>query len=263
MTALDIVLGIVAIIAVIVVVIIVIVVVAIREHRADRLANSEIALEEKMTNNLGNGQTGQQQNNGNNAAPSCKKACGCQCAVVCVHERSRGSSSGSSGSSGSRSGSSSSSESSDSTFTFGSSGSSGSSDSRFSTRSYSSGSSDSHSPCERPCPPQLNCGQYINGNFVMSCGDILADGPTGQFFIQWFPECDVEDPLTKYTLYAKRGTNTVSPSNYDFIYQIAPNKHSFMTPNMGTGCWSFVLTASNRCGDSAPSEIFNSQSCQA
>lgn len=245
MTALDIVLGIVAIIAVIVVVIIVIVVVAVREHRADRLANSEIALEEKMTNNLGTGQTGQQQNNGNNAAPSCKKACGCQCAVVCIHERSRGSSSGSSGSRSE------------------SSSSSGSSDSRFSTMSYSSGSSDSHSPCERPCPPQLNCGQYINGNFVLSCGDILADGPTGQFFIQWFPECDVEDPLTKYTLYAKRGTNTVSPSNYDFIYQIAPNKHSFMTPNMGTGCWSFVLTASNRCGDSAPSEIFNSQSCQA
>jgi hypothetical protein len=80
--------------------------------------------------------------------------------------------------------------------------------------------------------------------------------------MQWFPgACGDDGKILKYTIYVKAGTNTVSPTNYDYVYFVAPETNYFMTPDIPAGCWSFIIMASNHCGDSAPSQTFNTFEC--
>jgi hypothetical protein len=110
--------------------------------------------------------------------------------------------------------------------------------------------------------PQLNCVTFQNGTFVTQCGDETGNnGATGNYFIQWLPNTDNQEPVTQYTIYVKAGMNTVSVTNYDFIYFVNSSTHYFLTPQIGTGCKSFLVTASNSCGLSLPSAIFNSSAC--
>jgi len=118
--------------------------------------------------------------------------------------------------------------------------------------------------CSLPCPPQLDCVTLINGTFTPTCGQVvIGETRTGQLFLKWLATCDSCDPITKYTIYIKAGANLVSTTNFDFMYFVAPGTHFFLTPNIGAGtCFSAILTATNSCGESLPSEIFNTPDCQ-
>ena len=103
----------------------------------------------------------------------------------------------------------------------------------------------------------MNCVDFSGGQFVASCGQEITEGPNGQYFIQWYPNTDDQDPVTQYTIYVKAGTNTVSTTNYDYIYVVSGNVSYYLTPNIGNGNFSFLVVASNSCGPSLPSETFN------
>ena len=100
---------------------------------------------------------------------------------------------------------------------------------------------------------------FIDGQVRLSCGAQIEEGPTGSYFIQWFPSSTPDNSaVIKYTIYAKAGSDTVTKSNYDHIWYVDSTTLFFLTPNLGpTTCWSFIVSASNRCGESSASEVFN------
>jgi len=109
-----------------------------------------------------------------------------------------------------------------------------------------------------PQAPVLDCVDLDNGNISVNCGAVFnGQSPTGTYFIAWFPIQDDENPVLKYTVYAKQGTNTVSTTNFDQIWFVSPNQSFFITPVLPTTALSFIVTASNKCGQSQPSQVFN------
>jgi hypothetical protein len=94
---------------------------------------------------------------------------------------------------------------------------------------------------------------------------VRNDGPTGSYYLQWFPAdccCNDKDKITKYTIYGRQGTSTVTPLQYDQIFFVSADTHFFLTPNIGTSNWSFIVSSSNQCGESLPSETFNTYDVQ-
>lgn len=105
----------------------------------------------------------------------------------------------------------------------------------------------------KPEAPKLNCLTLKDSKFAATCG--RADQES---FIQWYPEAAVD----KYTVYVKAGKNTVTPAVYDFKYDVEPKHNHFLAPKLGSGPFSFVVTASRSNADSTqvesePSEVFN------
>ena len=95
-------------------------------------------------------------------------------------------------------------------------------------------------PLDIVASPQLNCVNLLDGRFKSSCGAV-ADG---EYFIQWYPvSVAYGHRLEKYTVYAKRGSE-VSVTTHDFKYDVDPESHYLLTPAIGDGVWSFVVTAS-------------------
>lgn len=254
MAALDVVVTIILVIVLIVILVVVIIIVGIRERRADQRASDERRLIDDEIGN--NGSTnGNGNSNGTNTVIKevCKKSCGCPCESKCAHDKK--------------------------TPCYKKCGCPCDlkicKHDRVSDDSSKSSSSDSpcrekcgcpcgncrcQKPCKVPVPPQLNCIQYNNGQFEELCGpEIANERLTGRHFIQWLPVSGCE--VTKYTIYVKAGQGLVTTTNFDFIYYVNESTHFYLTPAIGNGCFSFIVTASNDCGESIPSDIFNS-GCQ-
>jgi hypothetical protein len=123
----------------------------------------------------------------------------------------------------------------------------------------SSSSSDSkqcHAPnkyiVSKPEPPKLNCLTLKDSKFMATCGRADTDS-----FIQWYPEVSVD----KYTVYVKKGKDTVTATEFDSKYEVEAKHNYFLTPKLAAGPHSFVVTASRFNSDgteveSDPSEVF-------
>lgn len=247
MAALDIIVTIVLVIILIVILIVVIVIVGLREKRAEqRAADDHKIVEDELADQNGNGSgTG-----GTNTVIKevCKKSCGCACDSKCSHDKKEA----------------------PCVKTCGCPCSVKTCKHQHSHDSPSPSPSPCRLHCGCPCgncrckqkcdvpsAPQLNCILYSNGQFEELCGpEISNENLTGRHFIQWLPISGCE--INKYTIYVKAGQNTVSTTNFDFMYHVNESTHFYLTPAIGSGCYSFIVTASNDCGESLPSDIFNS-----
>lgn len=115
-------------------------------------------------------------------------------------------------------------------------------------------------PC--PIPPQLelDCSERPDsGNGQeYNCGLNPSDGT---WHMKWFPSEDPYHPTTHYTIYGAPGINEFNTGpdnhNYTFDWPVHQGTHLQFAPGAFVGSNSVVVTQTNSCGESAPSQIFN------